>query len=700
MTGDSRFDWIVEHEILPPDEPRPPDSPPPRHRILPRWVYPLVLLLSVGFGFLIYLWLRGGAAEPMPNPEGPVSRLQSIIQLEVDALRNGDQELYLQVQGRITRRRHVEPPPDRWFSTDGSPGPVELVEIRMLTADTAQAVVRLTWLGADYRLIWFYRREGDRWSHTDWEVTDLGERRQLNSDHIQMTYYQAERIEAEEITRQLESLVDRLCQIIECPGNSPQVRLQFDRYSPYYHASVDGVLDYRLPSPSRIRWPWDGKPEPIVLGSVARHLVQDMIARPALNQSAENEAALILTASWLAHHLEGLETLPCTHWLDDVAARDGTEPIAEFVTLMQRGVSAHVALEQAFQPAAVAAVLRTPDYFGWLVLTLDPDFTLQGQPYLYSQNGPWNRTLAERFDWEADPWAPNEDVYLRTAPAISQVRYGVGWALATTDPDSGWLPSYFFRPMDQDWIPARPDPALSGAERTLSTDRFSIIYWEWDESYLEEILRLLDAVHQAGEDHFGVVTGPEYIYRLVSADSSVSSSATEGEVLLSSPALSRPLDPAEFRAETILQSLVGVFSQLRVQPVPDSWILAYGILIWQYEQLLGEQLPDSPEGILGLEAWPPSQATIDQIQLSDLWHPAASAAPEQQLAELYSAELLVTYVVKTDGEEALPRMVRALEQANTMGGWIEIVTAQLPDDFETDWRLWMETEYGIPQGTD
>jgi hypothetical protein len=698
MGRDPNFDWIVEYETLPPDEPRPPDSPPPKRRLLPRWAFPLALVLAAGLAFLLYLWARGGVAEPMPDPEGPASRLESIVQLEVDALRNNDRELYLQIQGRLTERRRIEPPPDRWFTPDGIIGSVELVEIRMLTDNTAQATVKLSWRGTDYRATWFYRREGDHWAHTDWEITDLGERRQLNSDHIQMTFHQGDQAEAEEMARQLETLVDRLCQVIECPGDSPQIQLQFDPYSPYYHASVDGVLDYRLPSPIRIRWPWDGQPEPLVLGSAARHIVQDMIGRPSLNQSPENEAALILTASWLAHHLLGLETLPSTRWLDEAAARDGLQPVAEFVSMMREGLAAHVALEQAFQPATVAAVMRIPDFFGWLVLTLDPDLVLQGQPALYTRNGPWSRPLAERFDWEADPWALDGRAYLQTAPAIVQVRYGTGWAIASTDPNNGWPPSFFFRALDEDWIPARPDPAASGVERTVSTDSYSVIYWDWDEPYLDEMLRLLCAVHGAGKTHFGVNTTPDYTYRLVSPETRTP--AASEEVLLLSPTLSGPADPDEFRSQIILQALVGIFSQLKVQPSPDSWVLAYGILIWQYEQLLAELIPDSPEGILGLEEWPPSQATIDQIRLGELWHPASGMTPERQLTEFYAAELLVTYLVETYGEETLPKMVRALERANSMGGWIEIVAAQLPADFEADWRAWMETEYGIPQGTD
>jgi hypothetical protein len=201
-------------------------------------------------------------------------------------------------------------------------------------------------------------------------------------------------------------------------------------------------------------------------------------------------------------------------------------------------------------------------------------------------------------------------------------------------------------------------------------------------------------------DHLGVNTGPEYTYHLIEPKRAPIRLSDQDEVLLASPALSGAVDPDDYRSEMILQALIGIFGQLRVQPTPDSWVLAYGLLIWQYEELLAELLPDSPAGIPGLGAWPPSPELVADIRLADLWHPAALSDADRQIAEFYLAELLVNYVVESQGGEAVTRIVRALEQANSMGGWIEIAASELPAEFEADWRDWMAARHGIDRNLD
>jgi hypothetical protein len=102
--------------------------------------------------------------------------------------------------------------------------------------------------------------------------------------------------------------------------------------------------------------------------------------------------------------------------------------------------------------------VRIPDYFGWLILGADPEGLQPSEPTLTSRDVPWLGPLINRFDVEADPWAPEGRVYLQAVPAVIDVRYGAGWVVASTDPEGGWPPTYSFRPSGASWIPSGQDP--------------------------------------------------------------------------------------------------------------------------------------------------------------------------------------------------------------------------------------------------
>jgi hypothetical protein len=158
----SDFNWIVEYETLPPgDSPLPePPAPPPRRR--PRWFDPAAGLAAVCLGaLLLYLWLLGGKADPLPSPDPPIARLEAAVLMEISALRNGDDELFRQVQDRSSRRSNYQPPPEAWFTGGrhaGAAGAIELIDLQLIDEDSARAEVRLTWTGSLYDLTWFYRQ--------------------------------------------------------------------------------------------------------------------------------------------------------------------------------------------------------------------------------------------------------------------------------------------------------------------------------------------------------------------------------------------------------------------------------------------------------------------------------------------------------------------------------------------------------------
>jgi hypothetical protein len=430
--------------------------------------------------------------------------------MEINALRNGDDELFRQVQDRSSRRSNYQPPPEAWFAGGrraGAAGAVELIDLQLIDEDSARAEVRLTWTGSLYDLTWFYRQEEGRWLHTDWRPVDQGEPVHLASPHVQITYYAEHEHEAAVMLGQVEGLVTRCCELLPCSPREPvSVTLEIDRFADYAVRDI-APFHYRIPSPLQIRWPAGGNPEPLVLASLGRQLAYDLWVRPRTGElSSENLAALTLAASWLAHRLLGLDPPPATAWLEEAAVRDGMQAAVALINALSDGVPHHSAVELAFRVDTVAAVTASPDYFGWLLLATAPHGILQPPYPSYARSlSSRHRLIMERLNLDADPWAVDGRYYGRALPEISEVRYQAGWAIAIVRPDSEWRPAYYFRPDDElVWVPANLGVALAGEQRTARSGLFTVTYREWDEPYVGAILQELTGVYETVSSNFGL----------------------------------------------------------------------------------------------------------------------------------------------------------------------------------------------------
>ena len=73
------------------------------------------MLISLLFVFfLMYLWILGSRTDPLPNPDTLPTRLETIIQVEIEALNNGDVEIYNHLQDTHWRRLRNQPPLEEW----------------------------------------------------------------------------------------------------------------------------------------------------------------------------------------------------------------------------------------------------------------------------------------------------------------------------------------------------------------------------------------------------------------------------------------------------------------------------------------------------------------------------------------------------------------------------------------------------------
>ncbi len=690
------LEWIVEYETLPPDDPYPPvPEPPAPRRRLPGWIWVGLGLLIVVSVAALYLWQLGGRREPLPGPEPVSTALEAAVGLEIEALNDGDEEIFAQVQDVQSQRRNIEPAPEEWFSgRAAAAATAELIDLELIDEDSAMATVKTTWHGTPYRLYWFYRQVEGSWRHTDWQEIELGQEEKLTSPHVQITHHAGDSQQAEALAGRLERFVEDFCGLLPCPADPISVTVDMETLAPTYHATESGLLHYRISSPLRIRWPSDSRPEPLVLGSIGRHLVHDLYLR-AVDEDLplRNQALLTLATFWLAHHLLDLEAAPGTRWLDDAVARDGLPAVRSFIVALEEGADPQSALTASFGPRTVAAVSALPDFFGWLLFQ-DPMEILGGGPNTTASFRRWPRVILTQFDSSAEPWAPDGRFYRPVLPEVTEVSYLDGWALVTPYVNDTRGAARFFRQVNGAWSPSLPDDSVLGEATSSTIGVFTIYYYAWDEPFIPDLAQALNKVYEGITADFGLSwESPLVVSVHPSFGASPPHAGNSPAIVIDSPRLAASEDMVISQA---VFELAGVLLSptFGADRIPEERVvLLLGAFLWEMDRL-GYGL-DSYLTLVSGPGWadtwrPPATTTAPEwIPLLTLWTPPMTEwGADELVAGLHYSVLISEYIAETYGVEKVPLLVDELETASTMDEWTTAVTGQSLELFEADWRAW------------
>jgi hypothetical protein len=683
------FDWIVEYETLPPDEPGaggpPHDGRQPRR--LAWWVWPTIIVLVVGAGLVALLWVLGGGSGPLPQPE--LEQIEAAASLEVNALQSRDAEILNQLEAqRDVHGPPLEPPAEAWLmasTDDGLAGEVTLLRSELLSPQLARAQVELVWDGIPYHLNWFYVPAGDRWERTRAPLQATDTVHQVTSVHVALAYRQPLPGGDSRFMGQLEAFIIRYCALLSCPPEPFQATLRQDPGQIGYGVTEIGPLNYLFPSLESLRWPAGGGFEPVLLGSFGRHLAYDLDVRPRLEDlPAENRSALALGSYWLAHRLLGLDMLPGTRWLEAAAQRDGTQAALVFIQALADAVPSQEALQVAFRPETVAFLSQQADYFGWLV----------------AQQSELSPAL---FDRAVDPWAPDGCIFADVLPEIDHVLHGDGWVVATTPTNSGWTAVYFFRLQDGEWVPGEPGPGddLAILNSLMSSapyqsarsqrDDIGAITWTGIPTITVHSFELtVVPIPAEGDTHLS----GQYELRIENAGTIITTDVVTLHRVQGQP--SRILELSSIGAnpasgDQVFFALDNYASNLAAGLADRSDILANAMLAWQVEHVLAGSggSPDLSHWWQGI--WRPP-ATIDSPNwrpLSCLWSAGMPPDSHERAIVLAHARLVVAYVIETEGPEALTSMIDALDRARSMAAWVTIVKGQPLAQFERAWRAWV-----------
>jgi hypothetical protein len=698
------LEWTIEHETLPADEPAlagDPVRPVPAGRRRPRWAWFLVGAALVVLASLAYLYRLG--SEGTRQEEETRARLTAVVELELSALSSGDREILATIQdGGAPRQaaRTLGP----WLHPAGDLSGPELTlrDVAFLDAEQSAAVAQVTfpWWDGTYQMTWRYQRVGDQWVHTLREPDEAGEYLEQRTGNVTVAFRPDDRAAAAAVLFATDTLAGRLCELLTCPGGAPAITVVLDPALEGYWAERSGLFLYRLPAPGRIRWPTDGRPEPLVMASLGRHVAFDLFARLTMaNLEPASQEALPLALAWAVHHLLEAETPPGTHWLDSAAA-DGRQAAVAYIDALRAGGDVQASLASAFEPATVDRVTSMPDYFGWLVLTYG---RTQGLLPGYAPSAAWRLAPLARLDQMADPWAPAGRVYRAAGPDMLAVTYQDGWALATAAVDTEWPAAYAFEQVDGQWRPREPALAIPGEPRTIRTGRVALQYWIWDEPLAPGLLKVIARAESEAVQILQLSDVDPLTFVLVpGGDVRVDPDV----VAIPSPTIGddpHNLAAVDYQVRAALVAIASRWYEGFQLPDPGGWALSSGLSSWTAQRILDGLELDLPAWWLGPgrgEAremgWQPP-GTVDSpewMPLADLWDahsPVESAAPELE-ASLYP-RLVMDYLFATYGAELLPAARRALSDATSTADWIDRLTGESLDRFEPAWRAWVIDEF-------
>jgi len=147
-----------------------------------------------------------------------------------------------------------------------------------------------------------------------------------------------------------------------------------------------------------------------------------------------------------------------------------------------------------------------------------------------------------------------------------------------------------------------------------------------------------------------------------------------------------------FEGELVIIAMNEILETYMINLRPESYLLAIGFFVWQYEQL-AEQIgfPDYLD-VPDMDSWqrPASVSGNSWKPLEELWIDDDSAIQEADALQLYIySRMVIGFIIESYGTDKAPLIFRALGTTDSMADWVQTVTGQPLDQFEAEWRAWV-----------
>ncbi len=708
-----QFEWHADAEELTSE----PPPPPPSRRRSRRFLLSLSLLLG-----LIGTLVVGMLYQRQRQQHAIAADLEPIVRLELQALIEGDEELFLNQQMEISswpvyqkRRfdlyrqmhRFLLPPAVVPYTYTG----------RILKVwgepQYAWAAVEVMMDGQPHQEIRHYWNTPEGWRHAPLTDKALGEQRERTVGSIRLRYWEVDERPARYLANDLRAWLATLMPPLGLETTAPlTIELRPDPLGTRAYTWTTDRSRLTIVSPSLLPLQRDGRPAQVYRQALAYHVAGWLI----------NQAVGIATPQDLAPEVRGL-------WGDllawamirldlDPPLSTTREPVLEQV-VQRHGLGAVARLVQAMGEAQTVievfqqANLSEPDPPALFTLLLEA----QQQAIAQGDRKAYRALLDPEADatWRADQvssftWTPgsltdvtglnayfSEAAIYRYNP-LSHPR-GVtvtfqrdrAWVEAEGMPLASQTRVVFFRRADGRWLYTSPDPSYLGGLREVKAPYIVLQYYEADADVMVGLAARLSTVLQQATEDFGLSpTALTTVTIGVQTTWGWSSPNSEG-LSYTSPSLSG-VDP-EMSLTYGLVSQVA-FRRLDVENLrgsrsyssPGQMMILQGLISWEAQHLLA----DHPF------RW--SRADPSSLSL----RPLAEAWEGGRGSDAFSPDLsltgytLVAFLVEEQGSRAVGKMLDALATAESLDDWLQTVSGQGLDEVEPTWQAWLRRQAGSP----
>ena len=731
------FRWQIESE----EDEKKPALPPKRRRRVPwRLVGIALMLLVVGGGIAAGIfWQRVRQGEKRLRQE-----LGTVVNLEVQALRDGDRETFFSLQDQDNpywyNSQHSRFLPwlggTAWLEP-GQEANLAILEAALLpTKQGNHARAEVAWAMEDgiYRRTQFYRSEAGRWLRTGTRREYFDQERTRETAHFAFHYWTHDEPTVNWMAEQLETWYDAVCADLKC--NNKQ------RISVLITPLEESDKEFQLPEGFVVSSPRlrgireDGAPLPPERVELARILTHLLTVRQANNLEAWQQPYLLPQfVNWEMQRL-GLgdkDILP-TPVLDQVKARFGLEGIQVLLVAMGQTVSENEALRLALGVDLEDLNVVFEQYLEALLAVERQVMAWQrAEPVIQSyQSLPeriYSHLLATTFvdEWQDSRWKNNKEVMFQLWGNYPQMHFSdmplshpqVHWSELHDD----WIWSevsysetvisfpytlaprrieFFYWIKDGTWRHAPPDERFLGQKVVFTSEHLRIEGHEREESLITRLqTRLETRYRQISRDlQTSLPEGERLTIRLTTPDQTVH---TPGNSILqlTSPFFTDLSSQHEGAAES--QGFSFIFKRLAIQKAGGSHFVSGSRAIWfgaiadWYHAFAKDHL-DSWTNFLWSQTLRSAVETGALVPLTDLWQGTSDrSSPDQaqlNLTELRHGQAWTAfhYLMETRGPDALPALVEALGQADSTASWLRQALDVEMETFEADWQAWLRQQ--------
>jgi hypothetical protein len=722
-----RLDWEIEDEELPQDNIAYQTQPAVRGRRWWRYLALAALALAVAAGVL---WLN------LRHKQNELQReIRAMVELELDALHNGDRDLFLSRQDPEDPAwlraqegvfdRHVPSPGVLEAAQPLIPGYTDDIHFLYADRDSARLEVGVVWGEQEWRELWFYRWSPSiGWHHVAFDKSWLGEEQRLITSHFRFSFPEKDATIVKRLAHEMESWYNTLAAPLALGTRSATVLTVEFAYRVPSRTSApfppwilkEGVLTASSPHQGPLA-PGE-TPSPALRQRMAGYVVEALLAQqsglqPGNRTSPITKAVWYELRDWALIRLAGTAfdgnvwVFPATPLLDALVQRYSEASIPRLLTSLSE-------MEEASSLEAVLAATSLPpldatDSVAFFLTAAgrawsNADDVLYNALIDYSADMGW-RSSGSEWASVAYPDASRESQRMPLSYQIESITLhdDIAWAETSTTEADGvtYHHARFLRLVEDNWLLTAPDPAYFGERRETRTENLLLRYFEREATWFDGQIaaRLQAIVSQIAIDMaFSLPSDPIILETTVPNAPRTPAAEDERVLTVTSPLITGwPMQPRDIEQMQLAIPLISWLFEEQVQPelsgeegivrVYSGYVAA---LLWEMEQFFPDQISIT---ILVGARTPPAPIS----RLEEMWADADPETSEDSMTlYFFSYHALFQFLVESYGREVLPRLLDNINTVDTVSEWLLISTQHPLEEVEPAWQAWIADKYPNP----